>query len=84
MTTTTVRPPFRFTQDGHAFCGTPKWNIYNTINGEHLGFTAHATSKRQGTIWMAALPDGTRVGYGFRNRDEAATALLEEAANAQA
>ena len=80
MTTTTIQPPFKFVRAGKAFNGTPKWSVFSTINGEHLGFTAHATSKRNGTIWMAAAPDGTRIGYGHRTREAAATALLEREA----
>lgn len=79
--TTTTKPPFKFVEAGTSFGGTTKWNVFSTINGEHYGFTAHATSKRNGTIWMAATPDGKRIGHGYRNRDEAARALEEEAIN---
>jgi len=75
--TTTLQPPYRFVATGTSFAGTPKWDIFSTITGDHLGFAAKATSKRNGTIWMAATPSGTRVGHGYRNREEAAHALEE-------
>jgi hypothetical protein len=78
--TTTTQPPFKFVEAGKAFSGTPKWDVFSTIDGTNLGFTAHATSKRNGTIWMAATPDGKRVGHGHRSREAAALALLEREA----
>lgn len=81
--TTTLQPPYRFVQNGHSFTGTARWDVFSTITDEYLGYTAHATSKRNGTIWHAATPDGKRIPLSFRSREGAASGL-EEARDAQA
>jgi hypothetical protein len=81
--TTTLQPPYRFVRNGNAYGGTARWDVYSTIDDGYLGYVASATSKRNGTIWMAATPDNARAGHGYRNREAAAIAL-EEATNAEA
>jgi hypothetical protein len=74
--TTTVDHPFRFVSDGVSFAGTPLWDVYSTIDDAHLGIVASATSKRNGTIWMASRSFGERSTGGWRNREAAAQYLL--------
>jgi len=81
--TTTTTPPFRFVSDGVSFAGTPLWDVYSTIDDAHLGIVASATSKRNGTIWMASRSLGERSTGGFRNREAAAEYLFNKAKEGQ-
>ena len=75
MTTTT--PPFTFVRHGTSFAGTPQWNVFTAVTHEYLGYVANATSKRNGTIWMAKSPGPGRSVGGWRNREAAAEHLLK-------